>query len=128
MFDKKKPLKQSLFFVILLNSFLLFSFNGNPEVVCRAPTKEEAFSYLIRIIKKLPWFKVMYADMIENGYKISLPSHKVFESIYSNPYQLTEEDERYLKKVFCDEIYDITEFDDALISVRIVTPFVKTRK
>lgn len=105
-------------FFVLLCLFFSLHIEGNSEIVYRGETKEEAFSFVMYLVKKLPWFN-------ENGYKIALPTHKVFESMYANPKLITEEDEKRLETIFYEEIYDISKFDDNLAVLRRTEGTVK---
>jgi len=94
-------------------------FKSNPEVVYRGQTKEEAFSYVTRFIRRLPWYK-------ENGYNVGLPEHKDFESVYQKPELFADRQEEYLKKLFYEGIYDISEFDASLKIIKQSVNVVKS--
>jgi len=91
---------------VVKNFVSLLTVKSSPEVVYRGETKEEAFSFITYLVRKLPWFK-------ENGYNIALPEHKDFEDIYKKPEFLIEREE-HLKGIFFQEIYDVSKFDDSL--------------
>ena len=78
-----------------------------PEVVCRGQTEEEAFSFVMYLVKKLRWFN-------EQGYKISLPIHQDFEDLYRRPELLEGANEDFLKKIFYEEVYEASKFAPSL--------------
>ncbi len=83
-----------LFFALFSSVSLLGS-----EVVFRSQTKDEAFSFVMYLMRKGPWFK-------RNGYYIVIPDHPEFTLRYEKDEALSEGDTRYLEDLFSREIYD----------------------
>jgi len=91
---------------------------ASPKIVYRSQTKEEAFEFVILLIKNLPWFN-------EGGYDVSLPSHKAFESLYQSPELLERKDINDLRQLFYEEIYNVLKFDTSLETARQTEELVK---
>ncbi len=77
-----------------------------PKIIFRAQTKEEAFSFVLYLSKKLPWFK-------QNGYKIPLPQHIAFQNLYEQGL-VAQDEEMRLRDIFYDEIYTVSDFTKGL--------------
>lgn len=86
-------------------------FKSDPEIIYRGQAKEEAFSFVMYLTKKLPWFNA-------NGYNVSLPQHKMFEKLYQNPALITEKDVDSLRNIFYAEVYDESRFAAILEAIR----------
>lgn len=97
VFDDKKQVK---FEVLEKSEFVL------PKIIFRAQTKEEAFSFILYLSKKLSWFK-------QNGYTIPLPEHQAFKNLYVLG-EATKDEEMLLKTVFYNEVYTFEDFTNGL--------------
>lgn len=67
-------------------------------IIIRPQTRQEAFEYVVYLIKKLSWYKA-------NSYKIDLPQHAIFNSICANP-GAVDENVQLFEQIQFDRIYD----------------------
>lgn len=106
--------KKIIVFSIAISSIFIYTVFGleAPEIIFRAQTQKEAFSYSIYIIDKLSWFK-------ENGYNVALPEHKSFNELYSSPEKVATINLKELEAIFVTEVYQKSDFDKGLRAIRL---------
>ena len=108
IYFKIKTKKLFLFFAILGSIPGCTGFTKNlPQVIFRGQTEDEAFGYVMYLIKKISWYK-------ENGYKIWLPEHEEFEKLRKNHDAISTINVDYLKKIFSSQAYNASAFAESL--------------
>lgn len=69
-----------------------------PQVIFRAQTPEESFSFLSYTVGRLPWYR-------EQGYQVTLPTHPALQSWQESTSPLSENKIEEIKPLFFSEVY-----------------------
>lgn len=92
------------------------------NILFRAQTNQEAFSFVLYLIKKLSWFE-------NNGYIVGLPKHTAFKILYDNRDSIanvTECELERIKHIFNKEIYNYQDFHLGLQLLQVYNEILVT--
>lgn len=86
---------------------------ATPDLVVRAPTADEEFDHLWRVLGDMNFFRA-------NGYDVVLPAHPAFAAIASGDAPRRAQDRAALAAIFTGEIYAPSAYAPALARLRDV--------
>lgn len=87
------------------------------KIVYRPLTASEEFEHVIGLVRRAPFFK-------SNRYKIAFPQHPTFIAIVRNPELLGKYDIHELQQLFIEQIYNIQDYDQAILDISQTKSFI----
>lgn len=86
-----------------------------PQVTIRRQTTAEAFKYLWRTLRDMPFFR-------QHGYRVALPEHPAFQDLSIKDISEYEIEKEHFRQLFINEVYNPGHFDAALQKLAEVGP------
>ncbi len=88
------------------------------ELIIRPQTPDEEYDRVSFYLRKLPWYT-------ENGYKLDLPSHSVFQELTQTGADLAQLDSQETREIFKKEVYDEAAYSERLRAVEADRPIIE---